>query len=230
MPFKAREEKLIFTDGKFADKHGCIGVQVNRGLKGVRVERYHVDKMTVKDWNVIVEVTRRAETALCSFANTEDIQHIERASELLQFQTMRAKTSKTEEVFANTCQGIAFGENMFLECHTDHDFARSTVMVQMDNNQNGSKYRVVAYFCFPRLGIAVALRPGDLLTFNALGPHANAFRCHKSDKLLCVSMYLKTAVVGLNNNDVKLIEKQEEMRGIYRKKERNWPVQTNRVH
>jgi hypothetical protein len=43
----------------------------------------------------------------------------------------------------------------------------------------------------------VALRPGDLLIFNALEPHAISSRCHKSDKLLCVSMYLKTAVVGL---------------------------------
>jgi hypothetical protein len=64
----------------------------------------------------------------------------------------------------------------------------------------------------------VALRPGDLLIFNALEPHAISSRCHKSDKLLCVSMYLKTAVVGLNNNDIKLTEKQQEMRGIYRKR------------
>ena len=209
----------MFTDDKFADKYGCIGVQVNRGLKGVRGESCHVDKIPVKDWNAIVEVTRRAETACRSFANTEDIQHIERASEPIQFQTMREKTSKTEEIFANTYQCIAFGENMFLECHTDHDFARSTVMVQMDNHKCGPKDRVVAYFCFPRLGIAVALCPGDLLTFNALETHAISSRCHKSDKLLCVSMYFKTAVVGLNNNDVELTEEQKEMREIYRKKE-----------
>ena len=213
--------KIVFTDGKFADKYGCIGVQMNRGSKGVRGESCHVDKMPVKDWNAIVEVTRRAETAFCSFANTEDIQHIERASELIQFQTMRAKTSKTEEIFINTYQGIAFGENVFLECHTDHDFARSTVMVQMNNHQCGPKDRVVAYICFPRLGIAVALRLGDLLTCNVLEPHAISSRCHKNDKLLCVSMYLKTAVVGLNNNDVELTEKQEEMWKIYRKKEIN---------
>ena len=94
-------------------------------------------------------------------------------------------------------------------------------MVQTDNHQCGPKDRVVAYFCFPRLGIAVALRPGDLLTCNALEPYAISSRCHKSDKLLCVSMYLKTAVVGLNNNDVELTEKQEEMWEMYRKRERN---------
>ena len=196
-PLKRGKRKLVFTDGKFADKYGCIGVQVNRGTKGVRGESYHADKMPVKDWNVIVEMITRAETAFRSFANTKDIQHIARVSELLQFQTMREKSSNTEPIFANIYQGMAFGENVFLECHADHDFARSIVMVQMDNHQCGPHDRVVAYFCFPRLGIAVALRPGDLLIFNALEPHAISSRCHKSDKLLCVSMYLKTAVVGL---------------------------------
>jgi hypothetical protein len=217
-PLKRGKRKLVFTDGKFADKYGCIGVQVNRGTKGVRGESYHADKMPVKDWNVIVEMITRAETAFRSFANTKDIQHIARVSELLQFQKMREKSSNTEPIFANIYQGMAFGENVFLECHADHDFARSIVMVQMDNHQCGPHDRVVAYFCFPRLGIAVALRPGDLLIFNALEPHAISSRCHKSDKLLCVSMYLKTAVVGLNNNDIKLTEKQQEMRGIYRKR------------
>ena len=216
-PLKRGKSKLVFTDGNFADKYSCIGVQVNRGSKGVRGESYQADKMPVKDWNVIVEMIIRAETAFCSFANTEDIQHIERASELLQFQTMGAKTSTMETIFADIYQGIALGENVFLECHADHDFARSIVMVQIDNHQCGPNDRVVAYFCLPRLGIAVALRPGDLLIFNALEPHAISSRCHKSDKLLCVSMYLKTAVVGLNNNDIKLTEKQEEMRGIYKK-------------
>jgi hypothetical protein len=32
-------------------------------------------------------------------------------------------------------------------------------------------------------------------------------------------MYLKRDMVGLNNNAIKLTEKQEEMRRIYRKKE-----------
>jgi hypothetical protein len=30
---------------------------------------------------------------------------------------------------------------------------------------------VVVYFCFPTLGVAVPLRPGDFLMFNALIPH-----------------------------------------------------------
>ena len=68
----------------------------------MRGESCHVDKIPVKYWNAIVEVTRRAEIVFRSFANTEDIQHIDRASELLQFQTIRATTPKTEEIFANT--------------------------------------------------------------------------------------------------------------------------------
>ena len=90
-------------------------------------------------------------------------------------------------------------------------------MVQMDNQKGGPKDRVVAYCCFFRLGIAVALRLEALLIFNTLEPHAISSRCHKTDKLLWVSMYLKTAVVGQSNNDLKLTDKQEEMRGMHRK-------------
>ena len=82
-PLKRGKKKLVFTYGKFAGKYGCIGVQVNYGSKGVRGESYHVDKMTTKDCNTIVEVIRRTEITFCSFVNKEGIQHIERVSALL---------------------------------------------------------------------------------------------------------------------------------------------------
>ena len=62
----------------------------------------------------------------------------------------------------------------------------------------------MSYFCFPLLGMAVSLRPGDILAFNPCGPHAVLSKYHDDDIVLCVSMYLKTAVVGLNDNSIKL--------------------------
>ena len=41
---------------------------------------------------------------------------------------------------------------------------------------------VVAYFCFPRLGFAVPLRPGDALIFNPKEDHAVLSRCEKKQK------------------------------------------------
>ncbi len=50
---------------------------------------------------------------------------------------------------------------------------------------------VVTHFCFPTLGVAVPLRPGDFLMFNALIPHCISSRCKRSDEVIVLTMYLK---------------------------------------
>jgi len=62
---------------------------------------------------------------------------------------------------------------------------------------------VVVYICFPTLGVAVPLRPGDFLLFNALIPHCVSSRCRQAEEILNIAMmYLKTSVVGMNNNQL----------------------------
>jgi ectoine hydroxylase-related dioxygenase (phytanoyl-CoA dioxygenase family) len=72
----------------------------------------------------------------------------------------------------------------------------------------GKKYLpdngIVAYFCFPRLGIAVPLRPGDALIFNPKEDHAVSSRFENKTEIYTISFYLQTAVVGLNNIDLEL--------------------------
>ena len=67
---------------------------------------------------------------------------------------------------------------------------------------------VISYFCFPTLGVAVPLRPGDYFMFNALIPHCISSRCRLEDDVMCASVYLKTAIVGMNNNNLQLTPKQ----------------------
>ena len=67
---------------------------------------------------------------------------------------------------------------------------------------------VIAYFCFPTLGAAVPLRPGDYFMFYALIPHCISSRCNMEDEIMCTSVYLKTVIVGMHNNDLKLTHKQ----------------------
>jgi hypothetical protein len=56
--------------------------------------------------------------------------------------------------------------------------------------------------------VAVPLRPGDYLLFNARIPHCISSRCKFEDEILCTSTYLKTAIVGMNNNDLPLTQLQ----------------------
>ena len=85
---------------------------------------------------------------------------------------------------ARIFNGIGFGVNIFLRSHTDIDFIQSIVQVHTDSKLYKYDDRIVCYFCFPRIGIAVALRPGDYLLFlNATESHALSSRCHKSDNV-----------------------------------------------
>jgi hypothetical protein len=54
------------------------------------------------------------------------------------------------------------------------------------------------------LGVAIPLRPGDYLMFNSLIPHFVSSRCNNNDNVVLLSTYLKTAVVGMNNNKLEL--------------------------
>ncbi len=111
---------------------------------------------------------------------------------------------------------IAIGTNVFLRCHTNADFTMSICQVFLKGK---SKYHLndnlVVYFCFPTLGVAVPLCPGDYLMFNTLIPHAISFRCKFDNEIMCVSMFLKTAIVGLNNNDLELTPAQKLLANRY---------------
>ena len=90
---------------------------------------------------------------------------------------------------------MAFGKNNHLQCHVDDDFCHLIMTVHV----NGKKYEdddsLVVYFCFPRLGLAVPLRPGDALIFNPREEHALSSRCDNETEVYTISFYLKTAVV-----------------------------------
>jgi hypothetical protein len=67
---------------------------------------------------------------------------------------------------------------------------------------------IVFYFCFPMLGVALPIRPGDYFMFNAVIPHCISSRCKLEDNVICVLFYLKTAIVGMNDNNLSLTPKQ----------------------
>ena len=87
----------------------------------------------------------------------------------------------------------------------------------------GKKYLknapVAQYFVFPEVGKAVAMRPGDLLLYNPMHYHCcsskeifyNEFNVHVS------SMYLKTGIVGKNDNRIMLSATQHAIHCLWKK-------------
>ena len=67
---------------------------------------------------------------------------------------------------------------------------------------------VCNYFIFAEQGIAVALRPGDMLIFNPMYQHclSTCTSFYESKDVFCLSLYLKSAIVRKNDNILPLTE------------------------
>ena len=204
----------VFTEGRYC----CMGPQVQRASRGVSDSSYHQDLMDDNDWDAVIDVVQWMESIFTSFVRTEEIRKLNLAKALIGFKTLSStrRMNMSDEEMKSIFSGCAFGYNTHLISHSDIDFTQSMTSVYLNGHINQDMDRIVAFFCFPRLGIAVPLRPGDVLVFNPLEPHAISSRCKNSDRLLCLSLYLKTGVVGLNDNLIPLSVEEERRHSIFR--------------
>ena len=155
-----------------------------------------------------------AEELFMTIANHQVISHIHHAKKAVPFKTFT--TSNTQSNSSKFFGGIAFGTNVFLRCQPDQDFTMSISQVLVKGKANYHlNDDVIVYFCFPTLGIAVPLHPGDYLLFNPLIPHCILSRCKHDDEIMCILMYMKTAIVGLNDNLLPLTPPQNQLADKY---------------
>jgi len=187
-------------------KYSCVGSQPGRAERGVKSGLYRLKNgFQSKEWDVIHNVLRRAEYAFDRYMDTEVIQHITAAKKRVNYRTMEPSPLSSGLKSTRIYNGMGFGINVYLRCHTDQDFTMSIIQAHIDELHYTASDSIVCYFCFPRIGIAVALRPGDFLIFNPLEPHMISSRCNPKDDVYCISSYLKTAVVGLNDNKNEVV-------------------------
>jgi hypothetical protein len=98
---------------------------------------------------------------------------------------------------------LVAGRNVSLNVHTDKDFVWSLTCAVPEVKKGGtSGDAIICYFCFPTLNLAVPLREGDVLLFNALVPHCVSSRCDPCREAYCVSMYTGANLPGGNSNRV----------------------------
>jgi hypothetical protein len=89
------------------------------------------------------------------------LSHVHHAQYAVPFQTMKLPHGNHTTPL-KYYGGIAFGCNTFLRCHTDADLTVSIAQIFLKGKElYTDKDDVVVYFCFPTLGVAVPLRPGD---------------------------------------------------------------------
>ena len=205
------KQRIVFTDQdmKYA---GAIGAQVRRSSVGVRDATYHKKHMPPEQWDSIAKYVRKAEYFFSKYVDTEGVQHVTKIDDVADVVRMRSTNGDSGP---RIYQGIAVGENTFLSVHTDDDTTYSIVTAHVEGVSYTNDDNVVLYFGFPALGIAVPIRPGDLLIFNPQQPHAVSSRCKSNQTVLALSMYIKTACTGGNNNSVELTEEQTVLAQLY---------------
>jgi len=198
-------KRHVFSNSK--SKYCCIGVQPGRNARGLLSGLYKIKRQfESKDWDTLQKSLCRAEHAFDKYLNTDVIRHITCAKSHVNYNTMTPSTdSSVKAKSARYYSGLGFGLNVHLRAHTDMDFTMSIVQAHIDGIDYTDNDAVICYFAFPRIGIAVALRPGDYLLFNPQEPHCISSRCKNDDEIYSMSSYLKTAVVGLNDNSNSIV-------------------------
>ena len=205
--------KRVFTDYGKRVSYACVGPQVSRNSNRVLSHPPYMDALPDAHWRSLVWMMKCAERSFCSIADHTVLSHIHHAKKVVPFKTFKSSNDNYNAWFFG---GIAFGTNVFLRCHTDADFTFSIIQVFLKGKLKYLPHDdIVVYFCFPTLGVAVPLRPGDYLLFNARIQHCISSRCKLEDEIMCTSTYLKTAIVGMNNNDLPLTDDQAHILDNY---------------
>lgn len=190
------------------EKYCCVGAKPRRNAPGVEPGIFKFDGSRQEEWDCVVTAVKRCEHAFHAYVDSDVITHIREARKLVPWENIQY-AGVTHTANPSIFNGTAFGVNVYLRAHIDNDFTYSVIQVHVDGIVYSVEDDVVCFFCFPRLGIAVPLRPGDFSLVNALEYHCLSSRCNEDVDIFCVFSYLKTAVVGGNDNKRALSEEEQ---------------------
>jgi hypothetical protein len=182
-------------------KHTTVGLKPNRGSKGI-VDSWPAN-FAGKDKKQIMKLMKGCENVAKDYIASDEMRGVKSAREAAGW-----KQIGEQQIWSS----LACGKNYYLNSHTDEDFFYSITTIVSNHGLKTEIDRyeldaqVCSYFVFAEQGVAVALRPGDMLLFNPLYQHCLSSRtseCVNKD-IFCLSLYLKTAVVGKNDNTLPL--------------------------
>ena len=200
------------TTNKFI---GCVGSQVRRAGTGVEPIHYTLKKVNIEHQKVIMSLFRQIEHLFEMFIDSEQVRQIKHAIDLINPCTFTIPGD--ERKHSDIYSALASVLNGYLVTHIDEDMTYGAITLHKRSAYQLTD-KVVAYFNFPCLGISIPLRPGDVLFFNPREPHCISSRCNNADEIYSVSLYIKSNILGLNDNDRKLLPGEEKLVEEYNKK------------
>jgi hypothetical protein len=123
---------------------------------------------------------------------------------------------------------IAASYNYISPAHVDNDAFMTALTVSYVPElycrrkycYKGKDLPIAVYMCFPEQGIAVALRPGDVIFFNPQYYHCVSGRTvdYYAEKVHLTSFYMKSMQLGLNDNSIPFEQTEASFVSLSEKK------------
>jgi hypothetical protein len=192
---RGKSKTPVFEGGTVPSAYVNIGPSAKRNGKGiVKASR----KMTETDKQLLEMFFRKVSHAAHGYMDSVTIKYGETVKALLKKYGGFSFDQKHAAIWTN----IAFVANGSMPIHIDDDFYIGCVTALGANGyHNKQEDDALQYFCFPSHGVSVGLRNGDILLFNPQIYHCASSRATTTENVILASFYLKTAIVGGNNND-----------------------------
>jgi hypothetical protein len=235
---KGSTPRSATREGKCEGKYSTTGIAANRGGHGI-VQCKFAEK-DVDAYNRLVKMMKRCQELAAGYICCGLLQGLADVMNISKCPTVRTtpRKEKKEAPAASTTSpsgspcpakekkqaptifaALANAINYWSPAHLDPDFFLSLLTVNVEGlvSKDTPEYRVdapiVHHFVFPEYGIAVALRPGDMLLFNPQHYHCLSQKevCYDGQRVHVTSFYLKTAVISKNDNRIPLSKEEEEV-------------------
>ena len=210
---KRGKARRTFSQSKVAN----LGSQACLNQPGVRQDSYHKSKMSASHWDNVIHHIRSSESLFNHVMHPDAIRHTMEAHKAVGYKLMLPSSGQEKEG-TTIFSAMNISQDAYLRAHTDNDFTYATISAHLPDHHYSLHDEIIAYFCFPTLGVAVPIRPGDQLIFSSQIPHCISSRCNPDKTVISTSMYLKDAVVGLNDNTMELTPQQQRLAGQYDQK------------
>ena len=207
---KRGNKRITATEG-INSNYVTVGLKPNRGSHGILDSWPH--KLSPKYKKQLLKFMSRCQEVANGYIKSKELHGIQIAKLILKWDSI--KGCKHGSILPSLSQAL----NTYLSAHTDEDFFYSLMTtacchaLRDDIDQYKLHAEVSNYFVFPEQGIAVALRPGDLLIFNPKYHHCLSSRteAYQNKDVYSMSLYLKSAVVGKNDNRIPLNDEETDL-------------------
>lgn len=203
--------EIIVEGGK---PYCCVGSKARRAAVGVNEYHHAIAKIGSENQKQLYQWIKGVEHCFTEWVDTSIIRQVRHAMDLVSAKTFAVPNLGRTKIYS----AFSCALNAYLNCHTDKDFTMGALSLHTEETYDHDD-RIIAYFVFPLRSLAIPIRQGDILFFDPQEPHMLSSRCRNEDNIYCVSLYLKSNILGLNNNSLPLSKDLEVLAQKYQEYE-----------